>query len=65
MARSGLFRPGKVRALIRAHLERHANLGYHLWGLLILFLWMKRWRIETAPGILAEQEVSGGAAPTS
>ena len=31
------------------HLERRANLGYHLWGLLVLFLWMKRWRIQTAP----------------
>ena len=33
-------------AVIRAHLERRANLGYHLWGLLVLFLWMRRWGIE-------------------
>jgi asparagine synthase (glutamine-hydrolysing) len=53
VARCGLFRPEKVRWLVREHLERRANLGYHLWGLLILFLWMKRWRIDTttfAPG---------------
>ena len=53
VARCGLFRPAKVRWLVREHLERRANLGYHLWGLLILFLWMKRWRIDTtayAPG---------------
>jgi asparagine synthase (glutamine-hydrolysing) len=46
--RHGLFRPGKVRALLDAHLERRANLGYHLWGLLILFLWLNKWRIDTA-----------------
>ena len=46
--RHGLFRPGKVRALVDAHLERRANLGYHLWGLLILFLWLNKWRIDTA-----------------
>jgi asparagine synthase (glutamine-hydrolysing) len=28
-------------------MERRANLGYHLWGLLTLFLWLKRWKIET------------------
>jgi asparagine synthase (glutamine-hydrolysing) len=49
VAASGLFRPEAVRALIRAHLERKANYGYHLWGLLTLFLWLRRWRIETAP----------------
>ena len=33
--------------VVAQHLERRANLGYHLWGLLVLFLWMKRWRIQT------------------
>ena len=28
-------------------MERRINVGYHLWGLLTLFLWMKRWKIET------------------
>ena len=36
----------QVELVLRAHLERRANLGYHLWGLLILLLWMKRWKIE-------------------
>ncbi len=45
--RTGLFRAGAVERLIRLHLERRANLGYHLWGLLTLFLWLKRWGIET------------------
>jgi asparagine synthase (glutamine-hydrolysing) len=46
---AGLFRIARIDALVEAHLERRANLGYHLWGLLILFLWMKKWRIQTAP----------------
>lgn len=41
------FNQGGIRHAITQHLERRANLGYHLWGLLILFLWMKRWRIQT------------------
>jgi asparagine synthase (glutamine-hydrolysing) len=45
--RSGLFRPQAVESALRAHLERRANLGYHLWGLLMLFLWMKRWGVES------------------
>ncbi len=28
-------------------LTRRANLGYHLWGLMLLFFWMRRWRIQT------------------
>jgi asparagine synthase (glutamine-hydrolysing) len=44
---TGLFSWPAVEATIRAHLERKANVGYHLWGLLVLFLWMKRWRIES------------------
>ncbi len=44
---TGLFRPDAVELLIRLHMERRANLGYHLWGLLILFLWIKQWNIQT------------------
>jgi asparagine synthase (glutamine-hydrolysing) len=44
-----LFRPGMVQELVRLHLERRKNFGYHLWGLLLLFLWMKKWRIQAAP----------------
>ena len=45
---SELFHWPYVRHLLDQHLERKANLGYHLWGLLVLFIWMKRWNIETA-----------------
>jgi asparagine synthase (glutamine-hydrolysing) len=43
---SGFLRWDAVNRTIQTHLERRANLGYHLWGLLILFLWMKRWNIQ-------------------
>ncbi|HEX2329286.1 MAG TPA: asparagine synthase (glutamine-hydrolyzing) [Candidatus Angelobacter sp.] len=41
-----LFRWSGVKRLLHDHLERRANLGYHLWGLMVLLLWMKEWRIE-------------------
>jgi asparagine synthase (glutamine-hydrolysing) len=44
---SEFFQIPSIEAHVRAHLERRANLGYHLWGLMILFLWMKKWRIQT------------------
>ena len=43
------FRAGRIRELVRLHLERRVNIGYHLWGLLLLFLWMKKWQIQAAP----------------
>src|SRR5271170_6550892 len=43
-----LFRRDVIEAQIRDHLERRANVGYHLWGLMVLFLWMKKWGIQAA-----------------
>lgn len=43
---SGVFSWEAVDRFLRAHLDRRANLGYHLWGLLILLLWMKKWGIQ-------------------
>jgi asparagine synthase (glutamine-hydrolysing) len=43
---SGFLRWEMVHQTIETHLQRRANMGYHLWGLLILFLWMKRWNIQ-------------------
>jgi asparagine synthase (glutamine-hydrolysing) len=37
-------------------MERRINVGYHLGGLLTLFLWMKRWKVEIVPA--AETEPS-------
>ena len=44
---TGIFRREGVQSLINRHLERRDNLGYHLWGLLTLFIWIKRWNIQT------------------
>jgi asparagine synthase (glutamine-hydrolysing) len=53
----GLFNAVAIEACLREHLGRRANLGYHLWGLMILFLWMRKWRIQTAPRALMVQKV--------
>jgi asparagine synthase (glutamine-hydrolysing) len=45
---AGLFRSNVIEALLRDHLARRTNAGFHLWGLMILFLWMKKWRIQSA-----------------
>jgi asparagine synthase (glutamine-hydrolysing) len=42
-------------------MSRQANLGYHIWGLLTLHLWVKRWNIET----LSDVEKTAGAALAS
>lgn len=47
--RTGLFRWSGVRELITAHMERRLNVGYQLWGLLVLFLWMQRWNVTAQP----------------
>ena len=62
--KTNLFDWNVVELLVRNHLDRRANLGYHLWGLLTLFLWMKRWGIqadpveEARPGILSAASVT-------
>jgi asparagine synthase (glutamine-hydrolysing) len=51
---TGIFDSGAIHGLIRDHMERRINVGYHLWGLLTLFLWMRRWKVET--GVPEERE---------
>ncbi len=46
---TGIFDARAIQTLVRDHMERRINVGYHLWGLLTLFLWMKRWRVEVPP----------------
>lgn len=53
---SNLFSWNAVEQILHDHLNRRANLGYHLWGLLTLFLWMKRWGIQSSP---VEAEMPG------
>jgi asparagine synthase (glutamine-hydrolysing) len=44
---SEFFELSRIQAHVEAHLDRRANLGYHLWGLMTLFFWMKKWGIQT------------------
>jgi asparagine synthase (glutamine-hydrolysing) len=43
---AAVFDGAAIESLIRDHMERRTNAGYHLWGLLTLFLWMRRWKVE-------------------
>jgi asparagine synthase (glutamine-hydrolysing) len=47
--KAGIFSASAIQNLVQRHLRREANLGYHLWGLLTLHLWVKRWKISTKP----------------
>jgi asparagine synthase (glutamine-hydrolysing) len=49
-----LFRRDAIETQIRSHLERRINAGYNLWGLMVLFLWMKKWGIQA----MTSQETS-------
>jgi asparagine synthase (glutamine-hydrolysing) len=46
---TGIFDADAIHSVVRDHMERRINAGYHLWGLLTLFLWMKRWKVEVLP----------------
>lgn len=46
---SELFRFDIIWNLIEQHMTRSTNVGYHLWGLMTLILWMKQWNISSVP----------------
>ena len=50
---TGIFSWPAINNLITRHLSRRTNAGYQLWGLLTLFLWMKRWNIQTTAAATA------------
>jgi asparagine synthase (glutamine-hydrolysing) len=52
-----LFRPAVLEGHLQDHLERRVNIGYHLWGLMILLLWMKKWNVR-APKSAATARVA-------
>jgi asparagine synthase (glutamine-hydrolysing) len=49
IASTGIFDARAIQSLIGDHMERRINAGFQLWGLLTLFLWMKRWKVEVVP----------------
>lgn len=38
-----------IESILKDHLDRRANWGYQLWGLMILLLWSKTWKVHPAP----------------
>lgn len=48
VAATGLFSWPVLHRYLAEHLDRRANYGYHIWGLLTLFLWIKRWKLQPA-----------------
>jgi asparagine synthase (glutamine-hydrolysing) len=55
---SEIFRPDVLERHLQDHLERRVNIGYHLWGLMILLLWMKKWSIRPPRPATTTQLVS-------
>jgi asparagine synthase (glutamine-hydrolysing) len=51
---TALFDTDFIARLIDDHRNRRINAGYQLWGLLTLFLWMKRWNIEVSPDFVPD-----------
>jgi asparagine synthase (glutamine-hydrolysing) len=58
---TNLFRRDRIEFLIKQHMERRANLGYHLWGLLVLFLWIRYWNIQTVSAPRVTERISARA----
>lgn len=61
---SDLFDFNTIGSIVRRHMARHGNFGYHLWGLMILFLWMRRWRIQTGAPVYSRCEASERLIPS-
>jgi len=58
---SGLISWPHLESVINLHMQRKANYGYHLWGMLMLYLWIDQWKIQT-PQELPALEVSAVSA---
>jgi asparagine synthase (glutamine-hydrolysing) len=59
--KTNLFRRDRIEFLIKQHMDRRANLGYHLWGLLVLFLWIKYWNIQTVSAPRVTEKIAARA----
>jgi len=65
IAATGIFDGRAIEGLIRDHMERRINAGYHLWGLLTLFLWMKRWKVVVPARVEAAARATAPVFATS
>jgi len=50
-----IFCANVVESHLEDHLERRVNIGYHLWGLMVLLLWMKKWKVRAPKPASATQ----------
>ena len=48
LERAGVFRPGAAMALLDRHASGRADLAQVLWGLLVMDMWMRRFRVGVA-----------------
>jgi asparagine synthase (glutamine-hydrolysing) len=55
---SDLFRFDTIRNLTNLHMNRSISIGYHLWGLMIVFLWMRQWKVSSAPSPQLRSQMS-------
>ena len=53
-----LFSFEAIRKLVQLHMNRNVNVGYHLWGLMTLFLWMARWNISSVSSASSKTQMS-------
>ncbi|HXJ38481.1 MAG TPA: asparagine synthase C-terminal domain-containing protein, partial [Bryobacteraceae bacterium] len=51
-----IFDTAAAEKLISDHERKRLNAGYQLWGLLTLFLWLKKWNIEVPPPDVRAEE---------
>jgi asparagine synthase (glutamine-hydrolysing) len=55
---SGLLSWPHLESVLKLHMERKANYGYHLWGMLMLFLWIGQWKIQCGQDMQALDDFS-------
>ena len=53
-----IFCADAIEAHLQDHLERRVNIGYHLWGLMVLLLWMKKWKVRAPKPASATQRTA-------
>jgi asparagine synthase (glutamine-hydrolysing) len=61
---TGLFSWPAVERILNDHLARRRNWGYHLWGLMILLLWARKWKIKAASSSYSSLQRSSLVAST-